>query len=132
MIKFNPTTPIKFYVKESAYTKGEGASAEWHPITTNTNTFYSEWRGTFGDRLTAAQAIGVSDSATIRTFYNPAIYNALQTKQVLIIKNADSTAVVNGTLDRNNVNVYELWGGVDNIAEENQFMEFQVRRYQGK
>ena len=100
MIKFNPTTPIKFYVKESAYTKGEGASAEWHPITTNTDTFYSEWRGTFGDRLTVAQAIGVSDSATIRTFYNPAIYDALQTKQVLIIKKCRLDSYKNGTLDK--------------------------------
>jgi hypothetical protein len=50
--------------------------------------------------------------------------------QVVIIKNADSTAIVDDVPDKNNPNVYELWGGVDNVKEENQYMEFRVRRYE--
>jgi len=49
----------------------------------------------------------------------------------VIVKNADSTAIVGGVPDKNNPNVYELWGGVDNVKEERQFMEFKVRRYEG-
>jgi hypothetical protein len=40
--------------------------------------------------------------------------------------------MVEGEPARKNPNVYELWSGVDNVKEENQFMEFHVRRYEGK
>jgi hypothetical protein len=76
-------------------------------------------------------SLGVNDSATIRTFYNPAVYGKLRTEQVVVIKNADATAIVDGIPDKNNANVYELWGGVDNVREENRFLEFRVRRYEG-
>ena len=133
MLRFNPTTPIKFYVKESTYIPGQGASTTWALITTNGNSvFYCSWQGTFGDRQTAAQAIGVNESATIRTFYNPTIYEKLRSAQVVIIKNADSTAIVDGVPDKNNPNTYILWGGVDNVSQENQYLEFKVRRYEGK
>ena len=47
-----------------------------------------------------------------------------------MVKNADDTAIVKEEPDSNNPNVYELWGGVDNVREENQYMEFRVRRYE--
>lgn len=131
-MRFNPTTPIKFYAKDSVYVPGEGATTGWIPIETTTDTFYCEWRGTFGDRAMTASSLGVNDSATVRTFYNPVIYEKLKSVQVVIIKNADPTAIKNGVPDKGNVNTYELWGGVDNVMEGNQFMEFRVRRYEGK
>lgn len=79
-----------------------------------------------------AQALGVNDSATIMMRYTPDLYTKFRTEQVIVIKNADSTAIKDGVPDKNNPNVYELWGGVDNVLEKNQFMEFRVRRYEGK
>ena len=128
MLKFNPTTPILFYVKMSAYVPGQGPSMAWQAVIAD--AIYCEWKGSFGDRALSAQAMGVKDFATIRTFYHPVIYEALITKQAIVIKNADTTAIVNGEPDKNNSNVYELWGSVDN--EENQCMEFKVRRYEVK
>jgi len=127
-MKFNPTTPILFYAKESAYVPGQGNTVSW----VNKGSLFCEWRGAFGDRATAAQALGVNDSATIRTFYHPTIYAALKSSQTVVIKNGDTTAIVSGVPDKNNPNCYELWGSVDNVAEENQYMEFKVRRYEGK
>lgn len=133
MLKFNPTTPIEFWAKESTYIPGQGQTTTFAKIETDGNSiFYSEWRGGFGERALSAQALGVNDMATVRTFYNPKIYNKLRTVQVIVIKNADTTAFKNGMPDKNNPNCYELWGGVDNVAEENQYMEFRVRRYEGK
>ncbi len=107
---------------------GQGSSSGWKDI----GKLFCEWKGAFGERVTAAQALGVNDSATIRTFYHPEIYEKLRTVQVVIVKNNDAAAIKDGVPDKNNPNVYELWSGVDNIEEANQFMEFRVRRYEGK
>lgn len=132
MLKFNPNTPVKFYTKETVYVPGQGNTTTWQEIDSDGyKVFYCEWRGSFGDRAMSAEALGVKDSATVRTFYNPNVYAKLKTVQVIVVKNADTTAIVGGTPDKNNPNCYELWGGVDNIKEENQFMEFRVRRYEG-
>lgn len=132
-MKLNPTTPIQCYAKANTYVPGTGQEDTWSLITSGDfSTFYCEWAGSFGDRALSAQALGVKDSATIRTFYIPALYAKLRSVQVVIIKNADATAIVSGKPDRANPNVYELWGGVDNVKEENQFMEFRVRRYEGQ
>lgn len=132
MLKFNPITPIKFYTKESTYVPGQGNTSSWVPITSDSyDAFYCEWKGTYGDRAISAEALGIKDSATIRTFYNPVIYERIRRVQTIVVKNADGTAFVNNEPDKNNPNVYELWGGVDNVKEENQYMEFRVRRYEG-
>lgn len=128
MVKFNPTTPVRFLAKEGSYTPGIGSSTTWNDV----GLLYCEWRGAYGDRMTAAQAVGVQDSATLRTFYHPDIYQNLRTVQVVLVKNDDPTALENGAPDPHNHNVYELWGGAENVAEENQFMELRVRRYEGK
>lgn len=128
MLKFRPTTPVRFYAKESAYIPGQGQESGW----TDIGKLYGEWRGTFGDRVTAAQALGVSDSATIRTFYHPGIYAKLCAVQVVVVRNDDPAALKHGVPDRNNPNVYEVWAGVDNVEQSNQYMEFRVRRYEGK
>ena len=132
MLKFNPTTPVKFYAKTTEYIPGQGQSTTWTLVTSGAyDTFYCEWTGTFGERALRAQALGVSDSATVRTFYSPAVYAKLRTEQVVVIKNGDATAIVDGVPDKNNPNVYELWGGADNVKEDNRFIEFRVRRYEG-
>ena len=129
MFKFNPNTPIKFYSKETAYIPGQGNTTSWQEIIIT--NLYCEWKGAFGDRAMSAQALGVKDSATIRMFYHPVIYTKLKSVQVIVVKNADATAIVNAEPNMNNPNVYEIWGGVDNVLEQNQFMEFRVRRYEG-
>ena len=129
MFKFNPNTPLKFYAKETAYIPGQGNTTSWQEIIIT--NLYCEWKGAFGDRAMSAQALGVKDSATIRMFYHPVIYTKLKSVQVIVVKNADATAIVNAEPNMNNPNVYEIWGGVDNVLEQNQFMEFRVRRYEG-
>lgn len=126
-MKFNPTTPIRFYVRESTYVPGVGQTDTW----TDLGILYGEWRGAFGDRLTSAQALGVGDSATVRTFYKPDIYEALRSKQVMIGKNGKNI-LKSGNPDKENADCYELWSGVDNVGETNQYLEFRVRRYEGK
>ena len=131
-LKFNPTTPIQFYTKETEYVPGQGNSTVWKSIASGIyNTFYCEWRTMYGDRALTAETLGIKESATIRTFFNPIIYEKIRRMQTIIVKNADDTAFTNGEPDKNNPNLYELWGGVDNVLEENQYMEFRVRRYEG-
>ena len=131
-MRFNPNTPIKFYAQATAYVPGQGNTTSWQAIASGSiNTYWCEWTGSFGDRAMSAQALGVKDSASIRMVYNPDVYAKLRTVKVVIVKNADAAAVVAGVIDKNNPNVYELWGGVDNAKEVNQFMEFRVRRYEG-
>ena len=127
VLKFNPTTPIVFYVSVSEYVPGVGQTETWQEI----GTLYGEWRGSFGDRRLNAQALGVSDSATVRTFYHPDIYSKMKTNRTVGIKNADARAIKDGEPDKLNPNCYEVWGGVDNVLEANQYLEFSVRRYEG-
>ena len=131
LIKFNPTTPIKLYTKETTYIPGQGNTTTWQELDSDGyKVFYCEWRGSFGDRALSAEALGIKDSATIRTFYNPNIYNKLRAVQVIVAKNG-ADILKDGQPDKNNPDCYELWGGVDNVKEENQFLEFRVRRYEG-
>lgn len=133
MFEFEPNTPMEFYKKTTVYTPGQGNNATWTKIVTGGfSVFFGEWRGSFGDRAVAAESIGVKDSATIRTHFNPTICQALKTEPVIIVKNADATAIVSGKPNIQNPNVYELWGGVDNVLEANRLLEFKVRRYEGK
>ena len=123
------TTPLLFYAFESTYVQGEGYTSTWNKFKSGDNeVFWAEWKGGFGDRAIAAQAQGVGDMATVRTFYIPDLYDKLRTKRVVVIKNADTTAIKDGVPDKDNPNCYELWGGVDNIKESNQLMEFRVKR----
>ena len=132
MFNFNPNTPIKFYTKESIYIPGKGNTTTWLELDSDGHTtFYGEWKGSYGDRALSAEALGIKESATIRTFYNPNVYNKLRSVQVIVLKNADDTAFTDGNPNKNNPNLYELWGGVDNVLEENKYIEFRVRRYEG-
>lgn len=131
-LSFNPTTPIKIYTKETSYVPGKGNITTWEEINSDGyDVFYCEWKTMYGERALTAETLGIKQSATIKTFYNPNIYNKLMTVGAIVIKNADALAFVDDKPNKNNPNVYELWGGIDNIAEQNQFMEFRVRRYEG-
>jgi hypothetical protein len=128
VIKFNPNCVMRVYAKSSTYTAGTGHTTTW----TDAGLLHGEWRGTYGDRVTAVQSLGVSDSATIRAYFHPLIYEKLRTTQCVIIKGDDKTALVGGVPNKGNPNCYELWGGIDNYYEVDQFIEFTVRRYEEK
>lgn len=131
-LKFNPSTPIQIFTKETSYVPGQGNTTTWQELNSDGyKVFYCEWRTMYGDRAMTAETLGVKNSATIRTFYNPNIYNKINKEQAIIVKNLDDTAFVEGKPDKDNPNLFELWGGVDNVLEENKFMEFRVRRYEG-
>lgn len=132
MLRFNPNTPLTFYYKGITYSPGQGNVTSWIKIESGgIDTFYGEWKGGYGDAVIAANNMGIKDWGTVRTFFNPTIYEKLKTASVVVIKNADSDAIVENEINKNNMNVYELWGGVDNVLEQNQYMEFKVRRYEG-
>jgi hypothetical protein len=130
VIKFSPTVPLLFYKESNTYVPGQGSKTTWDIVTSD--ALYAEWKGGHGDRAIAAQAVGVNEMATVRTFYHPDIVTALRSSRVIIAKNADTSVVKNNVPDKSNPNCFELWGGVDNVNEANQFMEFRVRRYEGK
>lgn len=143
-MKFNPTTPVTFYVKKSEYELGEGVDSSWtllesiitQATETNperkTSIFYCEWKGGFGDRLLSAQSLGVNDMATLRMHFNPLVFEAIRSCEVLVVMNCDGTAFVDGVPSIECKNLYESWSGIDNVNQENQFMEFKVRRYEEK
>ncbi len=125
------TTAISFYEKVNAYTSGQGTSVTWTLYTEDTMSVFScEWRGTHGNAQMSAQAVGVLDSARIRMPYVPDLYEKLRTAEIVIVKGADASAIVNGEPNEQNPNTYTVWGGVDNMQQENRFMEFNVRRYE--
>lgn len=131
-LKFNPSTPIEFYYKDTEYIPGQGNVSTWKAIESGKyKVFYGEFRTTYGDRAISAEALGIKHSASIRMYYNPVIKEKLESIEVLIVKNLDKTAFKDNKPDKNCPNLFILWGGVDNVLEENQFMEFRVRRYEG-
>lgn len=131
-LKFNPTTPIQIYIKSVDYVSGKGNVTTWtRQETDGYNTYYAEWRTIYGDRALAAESLGVKEGVNVKTFYNPVLYEAMRRNQTVVVKNLDETAFIKGKPDKNNPNLFELWGGVDNVMEENLFMEFRVRRYEG-
>ncbi len=136
-MKYNPTTALQFYAPVHTYQPGVGDETHYEKVASRlagetVNTFWGQWQGAFGNQVVEAQAQGVGETATVRMAYNPTVYQALRTVQVMVVKGADPAAVVDGAPDEANPNLYTLWGGVDNIKEENQYLEFKVRRYQPK
>jgi len=133
MIRFTANTPVALYVENHTYTPGTGTDSAWTKISSDgRDVFFCEWTTLHGDRALSAQALGVKDSATLRMFYNPTIYAQLRTARVVIVKGLDASAIVDNEPNKNNPNVYELWAGIDNVKEENQVLEFKVRRYEAK
>ena len=130
------TTAVSFWEKVTSYTPGQGNTTSWTLYTEGTmSVFPCEWRGKFGygrrgNETYEADAEGVIDRASVRMPFIPGLYDKLRTGAVIVIKGADESGLVDGEPDPGNPNVYETYGGIDNILEENQYMEFLVHRYE--
>jgi hypothetical protein len=137
------TTPISIFYKETVYRPGTGSEAEWQrcestPDAADPETvvgvYFCEWIGAYGSHLLTAQSVGVNESATVRTRFNPDVYTALRHSECVIYK---GIAAIVDILEhyrprRGDPDLWALWTGVDNVREENLFLEFKVRRYEGK
>ena len=130
------TTAVSFWSKVSTYTAGQGNTTSWELYTEGAmSVFPCEWRGKFGygkrgNETYEAEAEGVVDRAIIRMPFIPGLYNKLRTMSVVVLKGDDQSGLVTGVPDPGNPNVYEAYGGIDNVLEENQYMEFHVHRYE--
>ena len=135
-IKARFTTAVSFWEKVSTYTQGQGPTTEWKLYTEGAMcVFPCEWRGKFGygkmgNATYEADAEGVLDRATIRMPYVPDLYNKLRTSAVVVGKGADGHAIKDGEPNPEDPNTYEVYGGIDDIYEEHQYMEFHVHRYE--
>lgn len=135
-IKAAFTTAIGFYALETAYVPGEGVSKMWTPIyssplpTEQVKLFACEWVNTYGTNKLTAQSQGISESARVRMPFVPNLYEKLGSVSVLIAKNGDPNVLKDGQPNLSCPNAYMVWGGVDNIREANQFMAFDVRRFE--
>ena len=150
------TTGISFWEKTSIYVPGQGTTATWILYSEGTMTvFPCEWRmnlRTRTDEKFSGNAEGNVDFDKVRMPYIPRLYEKLRTLTMVIVKGGITEKEENeadrynqgeynnvsyggsGKIepDLNGTNMYQLWGGVDNMREENQYMEFAVRRYEAK
>lgn len=130
------TTAVSFWEKVSTYVPGQGNTTTWSLYTEGLmSVFPCEWRGKFGygkrgNETYEGDAEGVIDRATIRMPFIPGLYDKLRTRSVVVIKGTDNGGLENGEPNPGNPNAYEAYGGIDNIYEENQYMEFHVHRYE--
>lgn len=135
-MKTSFNTGISFWEKISTYDSGEGYSNEWKLYSEGAMTvFPAEWRMNFRtryDKNFEGEAEGSIDFVRVRMPYLPSLYDKLRSTSMVIIKNddKDTDAIIDGEPNPDSVNVYELWGGVDNLQEANRFMQFAVRRYE--
>lgn len=132
--RFN--TGVSFWEKVSSYIPGQGNTTTWTLYTEGEmSVFPCEWRSKFGygrrgNETFDGDAEGVIDRAAVRMPYIPSLYDKLRTGTVIAVKGGDESAIVEGEPDPANPNVYETYGGIDNIYEENQYIEFLVHRYE--
>ena len=132
------TTAISFWEKVSTYTAGEGNSTTWTLYTEGTmSVFPCEWRGKIlagknQNETFDGNAEGSLERATIRMPFIPRLYEKLRSGAMIAVKGADGNAVTDGEPNLLSANVFEVFGTVDNILEENQYMEFQIARYEVK
>lgn len=131
-------TAISFWEKVSTYTAGQGNSTTWTLYTEGAmSVFPCEWRGKIlsgknQNETFDGNAEGSLERAVIRMPFIPDLYEKLRSGAMLALKGADSSDVVDGEPNLMSANAYEVFGTVDNILEENQFMEFQLARYEVK
>ena len=131
--KFN--TAISFWRKSNTYEAGRGSVVSWDLYREGAMTIFPcEWRqklsGGNGNATYEANAEGVIDRVSVRMPYIPELYDILRVCSVVCVKGTDPAAVVDGEPNPDNPNCYEVFGGVDNMREENQYMEFAVKRYE--
>lgn len=130
------TTPVSFYAQTTSYDPDQGSIIEWTKFesalsgTESIDVFWCEWVGSYGEMKMSAQAQGIGESARVRMPFIPELYEKLRTQRVLIAKNADVNVISNSQPVITCPNAYMVWGGVDNVREENKLLEFNVRRYE--
>lgn len=122
-------TSIWFYEKTSTYVPGVGATDAWTQI--YPDPLLCNWTSTYGERAVQAAAAGVNDSATVKTYFDQTVYDAMRTQRVIVARDSADNIIVDGIPNANNPNVYELWGVPENIKERNRDMEFRCRRFEG-
>jgi len=130
---------ISVFRKSSVYVPGTGGDVVWEQVTSSPDgetisAYQVEWIGAYGSRLIEAQAQGVSESATVRMSYNPDVYAALRDSDCIITYGAAtlSDVIVDGQPDAANQNLWQLWGGVDDVRMQGYEMELTVMRYEAK
>lgn len=130
------TTAISFWEKKSTYVPGQGNTDSWELYTEGTmSVFPCEWRAKFmsgknRNETYEADAEGVLERISIRMPYLPVLYDKLRSGAVVVVKGADESAIVDGEPNPDSLNVYSVFSGVDNMMEENQYMQFYVQRYE--
>jgi hypothetical protein len=133
--------PLKFYTEQSSYVVGEGYTTAWLPLKTTVDitgtpqevsVFWGNWKSAYGKQVYDAQAVGIEEAATVRMTFIPSIYEALRGKQVVISKGAGTILDGGGLPDKDNIEAYTVFGGVDNVGELGKEMEFKVRRYESQ
>ena len=131
-------TPVYFYTVKVTHSTGQiGGSKIWSRFQSVIgekviDTFWADWRGSFGNQGLQAMSIGVTDLCTLRMNWHPEIYELLRTLDVIIIKNANANAIKDGVPIRNHPDVYSVYGGIDDIRGFHSIMEFKVRRFEAK
>ena len=130
------TTAISFWEKINTYVPGKGNTTSWELYTEgDMSVFPCEWRSKFmngrnRNETYAADAEGVMERISVRMPYLPVLYDKLRSGSVVVVKGADENAIVDGEPNPECLNVYEVFSGVDNMMEENQYMQFYVERYE--
>lgn len=130
------TTAISFWEKVTTYVAGQGNHTEWILFTEGLmSVFPCEWRGAFmsgnnRNETYLGDAEGVRERVSVRMPYIPRLYEKLRSGSVVVVKGADKTAIVDGEPNPASINTYQVFAGVDNIYEENQYMHFYLTRYE--
>lgn len=130
------TSPISFWEKVTIYVSGQGPTTSWQLYTEGTmSVFPCEWRGKIlagknQNETFLGDAEGALERASIRMPYIPALFEKLRSSAMIAVKGS----IPEGETEPNltSQNVYEVFGTVDNMLEENQYMEFQLARYEAK
>ena len=129
-------TPISFWEKATSYVAGQGNTTAWSLYSEGEMTvFPCEWRGKIlagknQNEVFDGDAEGALERAVIRMPYIPALYDKLRSGAMLAVRGFLPEGQTEPNLTSQNV--YEVFGTVDNILEENQYMEFQLARYEAK
>lgn len=130
------TTAVSFWEKVTAYVPGQGNNTSWTLYTEGTMTvFPCEWRnkilaGKNQNETFDGNAEGSLERATVRMPFIPALYEKLRSGAMVAIKGGN--AETDTEPDLTSANAYEVFGTVDNLLEERQYMEFQIARYEAK
>lgn len=127
------TTALRFFAPATIYVPGKGTTKVWAEIAREGGAvFFGSWKNAYGEAAIGAFTAGVSEAATVRIGFHPALYAAMRGGEVLVAKDGDGSVLKDGQPDRTNPNAWTVWGGADNVDEGRRMIEFRVRRYEGK